>query len=220
MIFAKDLYLSYDNKKDVIKGASFVIKHKDFVFITGNSGSGKSTLLKSFYGDIRVKSGELVVDTYKMSKISKLSLQKLRQSIGIIFQDYKLIKEYTVKENIMLPLKIHGHNQKVCENQAQKLLKHIRMSAKADIYPQYLSGGEQQRVAVARALAHNPPLIIADEPTGNLDDFSAEIIWNLFKGANEQLGITVVVVTHKVPYNFGIKYKKFTLSDGLIYEVN
>jgi len=152
--------------------------------------------------------------------ISKSNLRKLRQSIGIVFQDYKLIKEYTVEENIMLSLKINGYSDKICKNQAQKLLRHIKMSNKASHYPQFLSGGEQQRVAVARALAHNPPIIIADEPTGNLDDFSAEVIWNLFKGANEQLGITIVTATHRVPMGLGVKYKKFTISDGLVYEVN
>ena len=224
MIVAKNLRLAYDKKRDVIKGATFKILNKDFVFITGASGSGKSTLLKSFYGDIKVKSGELVLQVnkkiYDMKKISRSKLYELRQNIGIIFQDYKLIKEYTVRENIMLPLQINGYSQKICEEQTKKLLKHIKMTPKADIYPKYLSGGEQQRVAVARALAHNPPIIVADEPTGNLDDFSAEIIWNLFKSANVRLGITIVVVTHRIPETFDIKYKKFTLSDGLVYEIN
>jgi len=220
VIFAKNLSLSYDGKKDIIKNASFKISKKDFVFITGTSGSGKSTLLKSFYGDIGIKDGKLKVDKFIMNNISKSNLRKLRQSIGIVFQDYKLIEEYTVEENIMLSLKINGYNEKICKSQAQKLLRHIKMSSKASFYPQFLSGGEQQRVAVARALAHNPPIIIADEPTGNLDDFSAEVIWNLFKGANEQLGITVVTATHRIPIGLGVKYKKFTISDGLVYEVN
>jgi len=145
-------------------------------------------------------------------------LRELRKSIGIIFQDYKLIKEYNVKENIMLPLKINGYNDKLSSSQAKKLLKHVKMTGKSELFPNELSGGEQQRVAVARALAHNPKLILADEPTGNLDDYSADVIWNLLKKANEQLGITIVVVTHRIPENFGLTYRKFDISSGEIYE--
>jgi len=219
MILAANITLSYDNKKDIIQNASFdKIDYGDFVFITGASGSGKSTLLKSFYGDIKLKSGNLLVNRHKLYNITNSKLKSLRKSIGIIFQDYKLIKEYTVVENIMLPLKLNGYNDKLSLSQANKLLKHVKLQTKGDCYPEELSGGEQQRVAVARALAHNPKLILADEPTGNLDENSANIIWNLLKSANEQLGITVVVVTHKIPDTFGIAYRKFHILKGEIYE--
>ena len=219
MIFANNITLSYDGVKNIIQNASFAkINSGDFIFITGLSGSGKSTLLKSFYSDIKLKSGALKVNGHKLHNISNSKLKSLRKSIGIIFQDYKLISEYTVEQNIILPLKLNGYNDKLSLNQAKKLLKHVKIYNKGHCYPDELSGGEQQRVAVARALSHNPKLILADEPTGNLDDDSADIIWSLLKKANEQLGITIVVVTHRIPENFGHAFRKFNISDGEIYE--
>lgn len=218
MILTNNLHLSYDGKTNIIKDATFHIKNKDFVFITGSSGSGKSTLLKSFYSDIPINNGKLLVNNFNLNNISNPKLQELRKSIGVIFQDYKLINEYSIEENIMLPLKINGYSDKLSLSQAQKLLKHVKLLHKAKNYPNELSGGEQQRVAVARALSHNPKLILADEPTGNLDDYSANVIWNLLKKANEQLGISVVVVTHHLPSNFGLSYRKFSIEKGFVYE--
>jgi cell division transport system ATP-binding protein len=218
LILANDICLSYDGKKDIIHNGKFHVRQGDFVFITGSSGSGKSTLLKSFYSEIKLKSGALLVNKFNMQKLNNKKLKELRKSIGIIFQDYKLIKEYSVEENIMLPLKLNGYNDKLSQGQAKKLLKHVKMAGKENSYPNELSGGEQQRVAVARALSHNPKLILADEPTGNLDDYSADVIWSLLKKANEQLGITIVVVTHRIPENFGLSYRKFDISAGEIYE--
>lgn len=220
MIEAKNIYLSYDENKYIIKKGNFFIKEKEFIFIGGTSGSGKSTLLKSFYGDIPLKHGELNIAGQEVFGIKGKSLRKLRKDIGIIFQDYKLIKEWTIEENIMIPLKINGYSNDISKEQAKKLLAHVKLTHREGYYPNELSGGEQQRVAVARALAHNPKIIIADEPTGNLDDYSAEVVWNLLKGANEQLGITVVVVTHRVPKNFGIRFRQLSIEDGIIYEVS
>ncbi|ABV67260.1 cell division ATP-binding protein FtsE [Aliarcobacter butzleri] len=220
MIEARNIYLTYDDNRYIIKKGNFTIKPKEFIFIGGNSGSGKSTLLKSFYGDIPLKHGSLKIENQEVFGIKGKKLRLLRKDIGIIFQDYKLINEYTIEENIMIPLKINGYSHEVSLVQADNLLKHVRLSHRKGFYPNQLSGGEQQRVAVARALAHNPKIIIADEPTGNLDDFSAEVVWNLLKGANEQLGITVVVVTHRVPKNLGIKFRQLSIEDGIIYEVS
>ena len=217
-ITATNLQLSYDNKKTIIQNGNFTIGEKDFIFIGGKSGSGKSTLLKSIYGEIKPTNGQLIVNNCDIKNISNKELRDLRKNLGIIFQDYKLIKEWTIEENIMLPLKINGYSKDVCEDQATKLLAHVKLSHAKGAYPDELSGGEQQRVSVARALAHNPSIILADEPTGNLDDFSADVIWGLLKGANEQLGITVIVVTHKVPKNFGIKFRQLSLENGKIYE--
>jgi len=220
MIEARNIYLTYDDNRYIIKKGNFTIKPKEFIFIGGNSGSGKSTLLKSLYGDIPLKHGCLRIENQEVFGIKGKKLRLLRKDIGIIFQDYKLINEYTIEENIMIPLKINGYSHEVSQVQADNLLKHVRLSHRKGFYPNQLSGGEQQRVAVARALAHNPKIIIADEPTGNLDDFSAEVVWNLLKGANEQLGITVVVVTHRVPKNLGIKFRQLSIEDGIIYEVS
>lgn len=219
MIKAKEIYLSYDENRFIIKKGAFHIRPKEFVFIGGASGSGKSTLLKSFYGDITLKHGQLIVDGHDMSSPRSKTLRDVRKNIGVIFQDYKLVKEWTIEENIMLPLKINGYSNDVSKQQAIKLLSHVKLSHREGFYPSELSGGEQQRVAVARALAHNPKIIIADEPTGNLDDYSADLVWNLLKNANEQLGITIVVVTHRVPKNFGIAFRQLSIEDGIIYEV-
>lgn len=220
MIEAKNIYLAYDENKFVIKKGNFTVKSKEFIFIGGTSGSGKSTLLKSFYGEIGIKHGSLLIDGQRLNGISPRGLRSLRKDIGVIFQDYKLIKELTIEENIMLPLKINGYSNDICTSQADKLLAHVKLTHRKGYFPNELSGGEQQRVAVARALAHNPKIIIADEPTGNLDDYSADLVWNLLKGANEQLGITVVVVTHRVPKNFGIRFRQLSIEDGIIYEVS
>ncbi|MCP4970756.1 MAG: ABC transporter ATP-binding protein [Arcobacter sp.] len=220
MITAKNIYLSYDENKYIIKKGNFSIKEREFIFIGGTSGSGKSTLLKSFYGEIPLKHGNLNIAGQEVFGIKGKPLRHLRKDIGIIFQDYKLIKEWTIEENIMIPLKINGYSHDISKDQAIKLLSHVKLDHRQGYYPNELSGGEQQRVAVARALAHNPKIIIADEPTGNLDDYSADVVWNLLKGANEQLGITVVVVTHRVPKNFGIRFRQLSIEDGIIYEVS
>jgi len=220
MIVAKNLTLSYDNKKNIIENANFHIKDKEFIFVNGSSGSGKSTLLKSFYGELAIRSGNLFVNKIDLTKKNNAKLLELRQNIGIVFQDYKLIQDYTIEDNIMLPLEIHNIPEHVAKEQVKKLLKHVKLSHKINAYPAELSGGEQQRVAVARALAHNPSVIFADEPTGNLDEYSSNVIWELLKKANELLGITIVVVTHSIPSNFGIKYRRFNIDERVVYEAS
>ncbi len=220
VIVAKDLYLEYKKNTPIIKDSTFSIKSGSFVFITGPSGSGKSTLLKSFYGELKPQQGVLQIGGVSLNDIKPSKLAFLRKYLGIIFQDYKLIKEWTVKKNVMLPLLIAGYSKNVCETQTARLLKHVRLSGKENYYPMELSGGEQQRVAMARALAHNPVIILADEPTGNLDEYSSRVIWGLLEGANEQLGTTVVVVTHSIPSNLKVPYKHFYIEDGKVYEIS
>jgi len=221
VITAKNLTLSYEEDGEVIKNATFTIKKGDFVFITGPSGSGKSTLLKSFYGNLQPKEGSLVIGGLDMIDIKKSKLQELRTHLGIVFQDYKLINEWTVEKNVVLPLWISGYSEEVQSTQARRLLHHVKLSGKEEKYPMELSGGEQQRVGVARALAKNPFLILADEPTGNLDEFSSNVIWDLMENACQQLDTTVVVVTHKIPMVFNIPYRHFTIDErGSVYEVH
>jgi len=221
IISASHLTLGYNNHDaDIIKNANFKIKKGDFVFITGPSGSGKSTLLRSFYGQLKPKSGNLLVGAQDMNKISKKKLQELRTHCGIIFQDYKLINEWSVAKNVVLPLIIAGYHVDVQETQAKRLLKHVKLSEHADRLPLELSGGEQQRIGVARALAKNPTLILADEPTGNLDEYSSNVIWDLMENACEQLNATVVVVTHRIPNIFSIPYRHLIIENKGIYEVH
>ncbi len=221
VITANNLVLAYETTDKIIKNANFEIKKGDFVFITGPSGSGKSTLLKSFYGNLKPEEGELVIGGLDMVNIKKNKLQELRTHLGIVFQDYKLINEWTVEKNVVLPLWISGYSAEVQSTQAKRLLHHVKLSGKEDKYPLELSGGEQQRVGVARALAKNPFLILADEPTGNLDEYSSNVIWDLMENACHQLDTTVVVVTHRIPMVFNIPYRHFTIDEGgNIYEVH
>lgn len=219
VIIANNITLAYKKTEPVIRDSSFVIESGKFVFITGPSGSGKSTLLQSFYGAIRPQGGDLEVAGVKMGTISGSRLNVLRRHMGIIFQDYKLIKEWVVEKNVMLPLIIAGYSKDVCHAQAQKLLAHVKLTSKSKKFPQELSGGEQQRVAMARALAHNPVMILADEPTGSLDDYSSDVIWGLLEGANKQLGTTIVVATHHIPASLKIPYKHMHIEDGVVYEI-
>jgi len=219
VIMAQDLSLSYSNNETIINKANFSIDSGSFVFITGASGSGKSTLLKSLYGALKPKQGSLVVGGVELKGVSNAKLNFLRRHVGIVFQDYKLVKEWTIEKNIMLPLIINGYEKGVTQNQVDSLLKHVRLKHQAGKYPLELSGGEQQRVAMARALAHNPILILADEPTGNLDDYSSQLIWNLLEGANEQLKTTVIVVTHNIPQNMNVSYKHYNIEYGSVHEV-
>ncbi len=221
VISASRLTLAYDNgRKEIIKNATFNIRRGEFIFITGPSGSGKSTLLKSFYGALRHTEGDLMVGGLDMGRISKGRLQELRAHLGIIFQDYKLINEWTVEKNVVLPLIIAGYGLDIQQTQAKKLLKHVKLSEQANMYPLELSGGEQQRVGVARALSKNPFLILADEPTGNLDEYSSNVIWDLMENACDQLGATVVVVTHRIPTIFNIPYRHLIIENRGIYEVH
>jgi len=220
IIQATNLYLSYKADEPIISDLNFAIKPKDFVFITGKSGSGKSTLLKSLYGELPVNDGSLKVAGFELNGISKKRKNLLRKHTGVIFQDYKLINEWNIEKNVMLPLMIAGYSKQICKVQAQKLLKHVKLSHKSDRYPLELSGGEQQRVAMARALAHNPILIIADEPTGNLDEYSSSVIWELLKNVRAHVGSTIIVATHKLPQTLGIDYMQYYINEGAMSEVN
>ena len=221
VIQASQLTLAYDNgTKEIIKDANFSIKKGEFVFITGPSGSGKSTLLKSLYGQLRPTSGSLVVGGNDLARIGRSKLQELRTHLGIIFQDYKLVNEWSVAKNVVLPLMIAGYSNEIQETQAQRLLKHVKLTEHADKFPLELSGGEQQRVGVARALSKNPVVILADEPTGNLDDYSSNVIWDLMENACQQLDTTVLVVTHKIPTIFSLPYRHFIIESKGVYEVH
>lgn len=221
VIQASQLTLAYDNgAKEIIKDANFTIKKGEFVFITGPSGSGKSTLLKALYGQLTPTTGSLVVGGNDLAHIRRKKLQELRTHMGIIFQDYKLVNEWTVSKNVVLPLMIAGYSSEIQDTQARRLLKHVKLSEHGDKYPLELSGGEQQRVGVARALSKNPVVILADEPTGNLDDYSSNVIWDLMENACQQLDTTVLVVTHKIPTIFSLPYRHFIIESKGVYEVH
>ena len=221
VVSAFNLSLSYNNSEnEIIKKATFDIKKGEFVFITGLSGSGKSTLLKALYGELNPREGDLIVGGLDLNTIEKKKLQELRRHLGIIFQDYKLINEWGVEKNVVLPLIIDGYSKDIQKTQSTRLLKHVKLSEYAEKLPLELSGGEQQRVGVARALSKNPFLILADEPTGNLDEYSSNVIWDLMETSCEQLQTTVIVVTHKIPTIFSIPYRHLIIENREVYEIH
>jgi len=174
---------------------TFDVVKNDFFFVTGPSGAGKSTLLKLLYLGERVSEGEILVDGMNLSRINRQTIPSLRRKFGIIFQDYKLIQNRSVFDNVSLVLLTAGKNRKFVDNKVTGVLKIVKMEKKRHLFPPSLSGGEQQRVAVARAIVGDPKIILADEPTGSLDSESASIIINLLKRFH-RLGSTVIVATH------------------------
>jgi cell division transport system ATP-binding protein len=218
VVIAKDLVLGYRNDI-VIENGSFSLNSGDFVFLTGNSGSGKTTIIRHLYGELKPKDGYLNIGGFDMRKISNSKLMHLRRYIGTVFQDYKLIKEWTIEKNVRLPLMIAGISESIQQKKVTKLLSQVKLAHMADKYPYELSGGEQQRAAIIRAIINEPVLILADEPTGNLDDYSASLVMDLFKIAHE-IGITILIATHHLPDNFDIQYRHIHIEGKKLYEVS
>ena len=218
VVIAKNLYLGYNNET-IIENGSFTLNSGDFVFLTGASGSGKTTIIRHLYGELKPKRGYLNIGGFDMMKISKTKLSYLRRYIGVVFQDYKLIKEWTIEKNVRLPIMIAGIDEDTQMKKATKLLSKIKLIHRADKYPYQLSGGEQQRAAVIRAIINEPVLILADEPTGNLDDYSSKLVMDLFKYANE-LGITILIATHHLPDDFEIPYRHINIEGKKLYETS
>ena len=218
LVIADNLSLRYENS-EIIKPSSFSINSGDFVFLTGVSGSGKTTIIKSLYGEIKPSSGKLMVGEFDLKNISKSRLSLLRKHLGIVFQDFKLIPEWNILKNVMLPLLIAGVNKTDAENLAMEYLSRVKLSHKADKFPEELSGGEQQRAAIARATIHNPVMILADEPISGLDEYSASLVMDLFIKAN-RLGITIVIASHSIPSDFSINFRQLHIEKGKVYELS
>ncbi len=219
LVQAKNLYTGY-NKTPIIKNANFKINTQDFVFLTGVSGSGKTTIIKSLYGEIPIIKGSLNVGGIELYKIKKSKLTYLRKYLGVVFQDYKLIPEWTILKNVMLPLLIIGIDKKTAQNKAIQFLEKVNLAHKLDKYPAELSGGEQQRAAIARAIIHDPVMILADEPISGLDEYSASLVMDLFIMANREKNITILIASHSLPQTFNIKYRQIHLEKGELYELS
>ena len=194
MIQLYNVYKSY-NDTPALVDVSFIIKKGAFVFVTGPSGAGKSTLLKLLYRWESYDKGQVLVNGINVGKLNFNNLWQLRRNIGVVFQDYKLLPGKTSLENIAFALEIVGAEKKTIRYRAWEALKDVGLSHRKDAYPMELSGGEQQRVAIARALVNKPKILLADEPTGNLDPNLASEILHLFEKANAD-GTTVVFATH------------------------
>lgn len=191
------------------------INDGEFVFIVGASGAGKSSFLNVIMGQEKVDSGEVVVGSYNLNKIKKRELPYLRRMLGIVFQDFRLIPKMTVYDNVAFALRVIGMGERKITKRVRYVLKLVDLSSKAKNFPHQLSQGERQRVAIARALVNNPAVIIADEPTGNLDPILSGEIMSLFDKINA-LGATVVVVTHDLELVRQFDHRIVTIENGRI----
>ena len=196
MIRLIDIQKAYDNGTKALKGVSFRIDDGEFVFLVGPSGSGKSTIIKLLTGEVEPCAGRIMINGFSVSNISEKQIPLMRRTLGVIFQDFRLIEKKTVYDNLAFVMRAVGASPKEIRKRIPYVLELVGLGKKADSYPTELSGGEQQRVAIARALVNNPNTIIADEPTGNLDPERSLELMSLLVKINE-LGTTVVVVTHE-----------------------
>ena len=196
MIRLSDVTKEYANGTKALNGLSLEIQDGEFIFMVGPSGSGKSTVIKLLTGEVVPSSGKVMVNGFSMNNIDEWQIPYLRRTLGVIFQDFRLIEKKTVYDNMVFAMRVVGASPKEIKKRSPYVLKLVGLENKASRYPDELSGGEQQRGAIARALVNNPSTIIADEPTGNLDPARSLEIMTLLKRINE-LGTTVLVVTHE-----------------------
>lgn len=218
MITFNHIYKTYVGPVHALKDINLTIEKGEFVFMTGPSGSGKTTLFKLLSAYDKPTSGKIKVLDFSLDSITEKEIPFFRRKIGVVFQDFKLLKDYTIFENVALPLKILGTRESLIKSRTAEMLDIVGLEDKLDFYPDQISGGEKQRVAIARALIHQPEVLIADEPTGNLDpDLSAEII-NLFEHINS-LGTTLFVATHDHEMVKRKNKKHIEINSGIISEL-
>jgi len=217
MIRFYHVYQSYQKDIYTLKDVNFAFERGEFVFLTGASGAGKTTLLKLIIREEVPSKGQILVNGQNVSSIPPSRIPRLRRAVGVVFQDFKLIKPKTVFENVTFVLKTLGVDMKERKRRAYNVLKQVGLQHKMNAYPLELSGGEQQRVAVARAIVNDPVLLLADEPTGNLDPEMASEIMNLFAKINRK-GTSVLVATHDRDMIRRMGMRTLTLSRGQLVE--
>ena len=210
-----DVFKVYANGTKALKGVTYTLDKGEFAFLVGPSGSGKSTIIRLLTGEIAATDGQVIVNGYDMDRIKMRKMPYLRRTIGVIFQDFRLIDKKTVYENVAFAMRVVGATNKEIRKRVPYVLELVGLEYKIRAKPPELSGGEQQRVAIARALVNNPSLIIADEPTGNLDPARSYEILMLLKKINE-LGTTVLVVTHEKPLVDRLSQRVIAIDGGRI----
>ena len=215
MIEFADVVKSYREGNDALKGVNMQIEDGEFCFLVGPSGSGKSTIIKLITGELKPTSGTVHVNGYSLERIRKREVPFLRRTVGVVFQDFRLIPKMTVYDNVAFAMRVIGAREKEIKERVPYVLDLVGLSSKEHRHPGELSGGEQQRLAIARALINNPSTIIADEPTGNLDPQMSFEIMSLLQEINN-LGTTMLVVTHAKDLVERFNKRTIVINDGLI----
>ena len=215
MIEFTDVVKSYSVGNQALKGVSLQIEDGEFVFLVGPSGSGKSTIIKLITGELKPTSGSVHVNGYSLERLRRREAPYLRRTVGVVFQDFRLIETKTVYDNVAFAMRVIGAREKEIRERVPYVLELVGLDTKSRRHPGELSGGEQQRLAIARALVNNPSTIIADEPTGNLDPARSFEIMSLLQEIN-RLGTTLLVVTHEKALVEEFSNRVITIEDGLI----
>lgn len=215
LIEFRDVHKTYETGNEALKGVSVKIEEGEFVFIVGASGAGKSTFLKLIMREEVATSGEVIVSNFKLSKLKRRQIPYLRRAMGIVFQDFRLINTMTVFDNVAFAMRVVGASHREIRRRVPYVLGLVGLQHKAKNFPMELSGGEQQRVGLARALVNNPSLIIADEPTGNIDPELSYEIMELLTEINRR-GTTVLVVTHEHELVKSFGRRVIEIRDGLV----
>ncbi len=215
MIKMEDVSKSYSTGAPALNGVSLHIKKGEFVFIVGDSGSGKSTLIKLLLRELTPTSGHIMVNNYDLSKLKRRKIPKFRRNIGVVFQDFRLLKDRNVYENVAFAQRVVETPSRQIRKNVPAMLSLVGLAEKYKAKPKQLSGGEQQRVALARALVNNPPILLADEPTGNLDPRNSWEIMKLLEEINKR-GTTVLVVTHNREIVNAMRKRVITVKKGII----
>ena len=216
MVRMTDVTKVYDSSGTVaLDGVDLTINEGEFVFLVGPSGSGKTTIMKLITGEIQATSGAITVNDFDMVKIRRRKLPKVRRTLGVIFQDYRLIENMTVYDNVAFAMRVVGAKNREISKRVPYVLELVGLDGREKRFPNELSGGEQQRVAIARALVNSPRMIVADEPTGNLDPVRSLELMLLFEKINE-MGTTILVVTHEKELVNAFSKRVITIENGRV----
>lgn len=215
IIEMKDVSKKYGNGTTALRGVSVNVESGEFAYIVGPSGAGKSTFIKLLYREEKLDKGSLKVGDFNLGKIKKKDVPMLRRSVGVVFQDYKLLPKKTVFENIAYAMEVIGEKPRHIKKRVMEVLDLVGLKHKIRSFPNELSGGEQQRIAIARAIVNNPKVLIADEPTGNLDPENSWEIMNLLERINLQ-GTTILMATHNSQIVNTLRHRVIAIEDGRV----
>ena len=216
LIELKNVYKKYPNGVNALCDVNVSISKGEFVFVIGGSGSGKSTLIKLLYRQEKPTSGEVFVGGINVAKLRNGKVYKLRRKLGIVFQDYKLLPKKTVYENVAFALEVYGLKKDEIRKRTLKAVEQVGLKDKLRSYPDELSGGEQQRVSIARAIVNEPKVLICDEPTGNLDNKTAMEVMKVIDSINTELGTTIIMATHSMDIVNKMKKRVIELEKGVV----